>query len=81
MTPGLFICSDILLTRAHSEALHGDSVRLLIWKPEVFRQIKEIKRLSGGVALYAAQANAQIDAEMAKKGGFRTETNSFHIML
>jgi len=31
--------------------------------------------LSGGVVIYAAQANAQIDAEIAKKGGLRTETN------
>ena len=47
----------------------------LIWKPEFFRQVKEIKPLSGGVVLYAAQAKAQIDAEMAEKGGFRTETS------
>ena len=45
------------------------------WKPAIFRQVKEIKPLRGGVALYAAQANAQIDAEVVKKGGFRTETN------
>ena len=47
----------------------------LIWKPAVFRQVKEIKHLRGGVVLYAAQAKAQIDAEMAQKGGFQTETN------
>jgi hypothetical protein len=47
----------------------------LIWKPAIFRKVKEIKHLSGGVALYAAQSNAQIDAEIAEKGGFRTETN------
>ncbi len=40
-----------------------------------FRQIKEIKHLSGGVALYAAQSNVPIDAEVAEKGGFRTETS------
>ena len=39
-----------------------------------FCQIKEIKHLSGGVVLYAAQSNALIDAEVVKKGGFRTET-------
>ena len=44
------------------------------WKPAIFGQIKEIKHLSGGVVLYAAQTNAQIDAEVVKKGGFRTET-------
>ncbi|MCK4508277.1 MAG: hypothetical protein KAU27_07055 [Desulfuromonadales bacterium] len=43
-----------------------------------FRNIKEIKPLSGGVALYAAQSNAQIDAEIAEKGGFQTETNWSH---
>jgi len=47
----------------------------LIWKPEIFCKIKEVKHLSGGVALYAAQINVPIDAEIVKKGGFRTETN------
>ena len=47
----------------------------LVWKPAIFRKVKEIKHLSGGVALYAAQTNAQIDAEIEEKGGFRTETN------
>ncbi len=49
--------------------------KLLIWKPAIFRKVKEIEYLSGGVALYAAQSNAQIDAEIVEKGGFRTETN------
>ena len=49
----------------------------LVWKHAIFCQIKEIKQLRGGVVLYAAQANAQIDAELVKKGGFRTETNFF----
>ena len=53
----------------------GVQCRFLIWKPEIFRMVKEIKCLSGGVALYAAQSNTQIDAEIAEKGGFRTETN------
>jgi hypothetical protein len=47
----------------------------LIWKPAILRKVKDIKRLSGGVALYAAQSNEQIDAEIAEKGGFRTETS------
>jgi hypothetical protein len=47
----------------------------LVWKHAIFCQVKEIKQLRGGVVLYAAQANAQIDAELVKKGGFRTETN------
>ena len=49
--------------------------QFLIWKPVIFYQIKEIKHLSGGVVLYAAQSNVQIDAELVKKGGFRTETS------
>lgn len=47
----------------------------LIRKPVIFRKVKEIQHLSGGVVLYAAQSNVQIDAEIAEKGGFRTETN------
>jgi hypothetical protein len=40
-----------------------------------FSQGQEIKHLSGGVVLYAAQSNVQFDAWIAEKGGFRTETN------
>ena len=47
----------------------------LIWKPAVFRKVKEIKYLSGGVVLYAAQSNMWIDAEIAEKGDFQTETS------
>jgi len=47
----------------------------LIWKRAIFCQIKEIKHLSGGVVLYAAQTNALVDPELVKKGRFRTETN------
>jgi len=47
----------------------------LIWKAAIFRKVKKIKHLSGGVVLYAAQTNGQIDAEIAKKGGFQAETN------
>jgi len=49
--------------------------KFLILKPAIFRKIKEIKHLSVGVVPYAAQSNAQIDAEVAEKGGFQTETN------
>jgi len=45
-----------------------------IWKRAIFSKIKEIKDLSGGVVLYAAQSNPQIDAEIAEKGRFRTKT-------
>ena len=48
-----------------------------VWKRAIFRKVKEIKHLSGGVALYAAQSNVQIDAEIAEKGRFRTKTNDF----
>jgi hypothetical protein len=41
----------------------------------IFRKVKKIKYLSGGVVLYAAQSNAQIDAEIAEKGCFQTETS------
>ena len=38
-------------------------------------KVKEIKRLCGGVVYYAAQASAQIDAEMGQKDHFWMETN------
>jgi hypothetical protein len=47
----------------------------LIRKRAIFRKAKEIKDLSGGVVLYAAQSKLQIDAGIAEKGRFRTETN------
>ncbi len=43
-------------------------------KLAIFRKVKEIKYLSGGVVLYAAQTNMQIDAEIAEKGHFWMET-------
>jgi hypothetical protein len=43
-------------------------------KREIFLKVKEIKRLRGGVAIYAAQANVQIDAEIVENGRFRMET-------
>ena len=51
-----------------------DAVQFSIWKREVFRKVKEIKHLSGGVVVYAAQSNVQIDAEIAEKSRFRTKT-------
>jgi len=44
-----------------------------IRKRVIFRKIKEIKDLSGGVVLYAAQSNPRIDAEIAEKDCFRNE--------
>jgi len=36
-------------------------------KREIFSKVKEIKRLRGGLVVYAAQANVQIDAEIGEK--------------
>ena len=49
--------------------------KFLIRKPAIFCKVKEIKHLSGGVVLYAAQTNVLIDAEIVKKGGLRIETS------
>jgi hypothetical protein len=46
-----------------------------IWKRAILRKVKEIKDLSGGVVLYAAQSNPPIDTEIAEKGRFRTKTS------
>jgi hypothetical protein len=56
-------------------------VQFSIWKRAIFRKVKEIKLLSGGVALYAAQSKVQIDAEIAEKGRFRTKTSSRPLSL
>ncbi len=50
-------------------------MKFSIWKRVVFRKIKEIKDLSGGVVLYAAQSNPRIDAEITEKGRFRMKTS------
>ncbi len=50
-------------------------MKFSIWKRAIFCKVKEIEDLSGGVVLYAAQSNPQIDAEIVKKGCFRTKTN------
>jgi hypothetical protein len=38
-------------------------------------KVKEIKRLCGGVVYYAAQASAQIDAEIGQKDHLWVETS------
>ena len=38
-------------------------------------KVKEIKRLCGGVVYYAAQASAQIDAEIGQKDHLWMETS------
>jgi hypothetical protein len=45
-----------------------------IQKCAIFRKFKEIKKLRGGILLYAAQAIPTIDAEIAEKGHLWTET-------
>jgi hypothetical protein len=47
----------------------------LDWKRGIFRRGKEIKGLRGGVDVYAAHASLKIDAAMAEKNRFRTETS------
>ena len=46
-----------------------------IHKCEFLSKVKEIKLLRGGVASYAAQATAPIDAEIGQKGHLWMETN------
>ncbi len=41
----------------------------------ILPKFKEIKPLRGGVACYAVQARAQIDAEIGQKGHLWMETN------
>ncbi len=53
----------------------NSTAKFSIWKRGIFRKVKEIKDLSGGVVLYAAQSNPPIDAEIAEKNRFRTKTN------
>jgi hypothetical protein len=51
-----------------------DTVTFSYGKRAIFSKVKEIKRLRGGVAVYAAQAIVQIDAEIGEKGRFRMKT-------
>jgi hypothetical protein len=53
-----------------------DTVTFSYGKRAIFPKVKEIKRLRGGVAVYAAQASVQIDAEIGEKGRFRMKTSS-----
>jgi hypothetical protein len=52
-----------------------DTVQFSYGKRAIFLKVKEIKRLRGGVAVYAEQASARIDAEIGGKGRFRMKTN------
>jgi hypothetical protein len=57
----------------HPETPDGHSI-VFIWETSNFPKVKEIKRLCGGVVVYAAQASEQIDAEIGEKGRFRMNT-------
>ncbi len=52
-----------------------DMMKFSCGKRAIFREIKEIKRLRGGVHQYAAQVSALIDAEIAEKGRFQMKTS------
>jgi len=43
-------------------------------KRAFFCEVKEIKSLRGGVHLYAAQENSQVDAEIVEEDRFRLGT-------
>ena len=58
-----------------------DTTKFSYGKRAIFREIKEIKWLCGGVHRYAAQVSALIDAEIAEKGRFRMKTNSASVHL
>jgi hypothetical protein len=51
----------------HGEFSYGKRV--------IFPKVKEIKRLHGGVDVYAAHASVRIDAEIGEKGRFRMKTS------
>jgi hypothetical protein len=52
-----------------------DTVMFSYGKRTIFSKVKEIKRLRGGVVVYAAQASVQIDAEIGEKCRFRMKNN------
>ncbi len=52
-----------------------DTVQFSYGKRDIFSKVKEVKRLHGGVAVYAAHARARIDAEIGEKGRFRVKTS------
>ncbi len=45
------------------------------WKLAILRKVKKINGLRGDVHVYVAQEIRQINAEIAQKGRFRTETS------
>jgi len=68
------VIANIFIDSAHLETPDEAKCVSDLETSNFFCQIKEIKHLSGGVVLYATQTNALVDAELVKKGRFRTET-------
>ena len=52
-----------------------DTVQFSYGKRVISPKVKEIEHLRGGVAVYAAQASARIDAEIGGKSRFRMKTS------
>ena len=52
-----------------------DKAQFSYGKRGIFRRVKEIKGLRGGVHWYAAQVSSKIDAAMAEKNRFRMKTS------
>ena len=55
--------------------LKKDTAKFSMRKLAIFRKVKEVKGLRGGVVDYSAQAIPQTDAEIAQKGRFRMRTS------
>ncbi len=55
-----------------------DTSMFLLWERAIFRKVKKIKGLSGGVPQYAAQTRLQIGTEIAEKGRLQTEATGVH---
>jgi uncharacterized protein YjlB len=52
-----------------------DTAWFSCWKRTIFPKVKESKPLHGGVAVYAAHARVQTNAEVGEKGRFLMETS------
>jgi len=78
----LFLLSSLRLNRAgirfslvSIRKLWMNTVQFSYGKRTIFPKVKEVKRLRGGVAVYAAQASVRIDAEIGGNGRFRMKTS------
>jgi hypothetical protein len=52
-----------------------DTALFYMGNEQFFPKVKEIKCLRGGVAVCAAQASEQVDAEVGERGRFRMKTS------